>query len=136
MALTACQALTVVPRIRQSGDGGGGGEGGFVFAGEFLEAVHGSWGASEDRFVGKITLNVGGQGAGRFVAAGAVFFEGFHHDPIEFAAEDLAEPPLIETAVLRDRRDGLSAERAEAAAGTQRLVFADDPPHLVEAGLG
>src|SRR5437762_3427958 len=62
---------------------GGGGEGGLVFAGEFLEAVHGSWGAGEDGFVGKVTLDVGGQGAGRLVAAAAVFFEGFHHNPIE-----------------------------------------------------
>ena len=72
-----------------------------MFTGEFLEAVHGGWGAGEDGFVGKVTLDVGGEGGGGFVAARAVFFEGFHHNPIEFTAEDLAEPPLIETAVLR-----------------------------------
>ena len=61
-----------------------GGKGGFVLTGEFLEAVHGSWGASEDGFVGKVTLDVGGEGGGGFVAAGAVFFEGFHDDPVKF----------------------------------------------------
>ena len=107
----------MVPRIRQSGDGGGGGEGGFVFAGEFLEAVHGSWGASEDRFVGKVTLNVGGEGAGRFVAPAAVFFEGFHHDPIELAAERCRNAAGIGAAALGDRGQGWGLERAHAGAG-------------------
>src|SRR5438270_438751 len=48
-------------------DCGGSGESWFVLPGEFVKAVHGSWRASEDRFVGKITLNVGGKAAGRFV---------------------------------------------------------------------
>src|SRR5688572_21482222 len=64
-------------------DCGGGGEDGFVFAGEFSEAVHGSWGASEDRFVGKVTLNVGGEAAGRPIPSAPVLFESFHHDPIQ-----------------------------------------------------
>ena len=39
-----------------------------MFAGEFFEAVHGSWGASEDGFVGKVTLNVGSERRRGFVA--------------------------------------------------------------------
>ena len=51
------------------GNGGSGGEGGFVLAGEFLKAVHGSWGTGEDGFVGKVTLDISREAAGRFVAA-------------------------------------------------------------------
>jgi hypothetical protein len=68
-------------------DDGNGGKGGFVFAGEFLEAVHGSWGASEDRFVGKITLYVGGKGGRRLIATAAILIESFYHYPVELAAK-------------------------------------------------
>ena len=65
------------------GDGGCGSKYWFVFAGKFLKSVHGSWGASKDRFIGKVTLNVGGEGGGGFVAAGAVFLQRLHHNPIQ-----------------------------------------------------
>ncbi len=68
------------PVLRHGGD-----DGGFVFTREFVKSVHGSWGASEDRFVGKITLNVSSKSAGGFIATRAVFFEGFHDDPVQLA---------------------------------------------------
>ena len=87
------------------------------------------------RLIRQVALQIGGQGAGGFVAAGAVFFQALHHDPVELAAEHLTQAARVEAALDRERRKGLGIQRADALAGTRRLVFADDPPHLVVAGV-
>ena len=82
---------------------GRGGEGRFVFAGEFLKVVHGSWGASEDRFVGKVTLNVSRECRGRLIAPATIFLEGFHYDPINLTPEHPAELARIVAARAASR---------------------------------
>ncbi len=83
VALAACQALTVVPEERQRAMAAAVKRAGLAY-GQIFEI--GTWelgGQRGHRFVGKVTLNIGGKGGGRFVAAGAVFFEGFHSQSIE-----------------------------------------------------
>ena len=43
------------------------------------------------RVAGQVALHVAGQPAGRVVAAGAVLLQGLHHDPVEFAPQQLGE---------------------------------------------
>ena len=48
-------------------------------------------GGREDGFVVQVTLDVGGQGAGRLIAPVAVLLQGLHHDPVQVAAQQPAE---------------------------------------------
>jgi hypothetical protein len=40
------------------------------------------------RLVGELTLNIAGQVVGRLVAPRTVFFQGFHHDPVQLASQE------------------------------------------------
>src|SRR5262245_55539507 len=102
-----------------------------MFAGKFANSIGCGRRAGLDGLVVEVALDVAGEGGGRFVAAFAVFFECLHHNPVELAAQNLAEAALVETAVVRDRGDGGGAERAEAAAGAGGLVLADDAAEFV-----
>jgi hypothetical protein len=54
----------------------------------------------------QVSLQVGGEGSGRFVAAIAVLFEGLHHDPVELAADQFAEAGGLRVAEGSDRSQG------------------------------
>src|SRR5262245_27751113 len=82
----------------------------------------------------QIALDIRRERAGGLVAAIAVFLESLHHDPIQLAANELAEPPWFTVAVCRHRRRSLS-QRANSRAGLGRLLLADDAANLVVAGL-
>ncbi len=81
-----------------------------------------------------MALDVLGQGAGRLVATVAVLLQALHHDPVQLAAEQLAQPPRVTLALDRDGRGALS-QRAEPRARAGWLLLADDPAHLVVAHL-
>ena len=51
------------------------------------------------RLVVQVALHVGREGAGRLVAAVAVLLQGLHHDPVQLAAEQLAQPFGVAPAV-------------------------------------
>ena len=53
----------------------------------------------------RIVFHIDRQGAGGFVAAVAVFFQAFHHDPVEFAPEQPAQVPWIDAALCGDRAE-------------------------------
>src|SRR4030095_10739577 len=57
------------------------GEPGRGCRGGIVKAVHGVWWAGEDGFVGKESLNVGGECRRGFVATGSILLQCFHHNP-------------------------------------------------------
>ena len=64
----------------------------------------------------------------------AVLLHGFHHDPVQLAAERMAELDGIGFPVGRDRR-GRLAERADPRTGTCGLDFPDHATHFIESGF-
>ena len=102
-----------------------------VASSELAKPVDGRWRTGLDRLVAEMAQHVGGEVAGRVVAARAVLFEGLHHDPVEVALDDLAQPAGIHLAMGRRGRAGF-AQRAEARAGLGRLLFADDAADFVK----
>ncbi len=77
-----CRRLNRLPgadsgaRDQRECHGGGGGECEFIPLPCFLDLVSQTGRAGDDRLVGEVTLDVGGQSAGGFVAARAVLLEG------------------------------------------------------------
>jgi hypothetical protein len=57
----------------------------FVPANQFLETVEIARRAGHYRFIGQVAPHIARQSVGRFVSPCAVFFQAFHHDPIEIA---------------------------------------------------
>jgi hypothetical protein len=81
-----------------------------------------------------VASQVGREAAGRLVAARAVLLQALHHDPVEVAAQQQAQPLRIGAPLLRHARTG-HAEGRDARARLVRLVLADGAQHLVEALL-
>ena len=69
------------------GDGANRSKNGLVSPHQLLETVEVARRTGEDRFIAQVTLNVHRQAVGRFVAARAVFLQGFHHDPVEVPSQ-------------------------------------------------
>ena len=61
----------------------------FVSSHQFLESVKVARRTGHHRFIVQMALNVRGQAVGRFVTAGAVFFQRLHHDPVQVAAHQM-----------------------------------------------
>ena len=101
-ARMACHVLTTVPRTSATITSRRRDERRLVPPGEFAEPIACRGRAGLHRLVVQVVLHVAGQGAGRFVAAGAVFFQAFHDDPIEFAAEQPAQVPRVALALRAD----------------------------------
>lgn len=117
----------------REGDGGGGEDGGAVAAGELLDAVCGAGGRGEDDFTAEEAADVGGECAGGFVAALAVFFEGLHDDPVELASEEGGELGGFGVAFGGDAGEGV-AVAGDAGAGCGGFDFADDALEFGEGG--
>ncbi len=95
-----------------------------------LKAIRDGRRASFDSLVVEVPLNVSSQLVGRLGASLAIFLQSFHHDPVEFAAQDVPQCPWIAASALRNCRLRRGVERIEQRAGAARFVFADHPPHL------
>ena len=114
-----------------------GGERQLVAPERFPQSVERRGRAGHDWFIIQVALDVGGKSFGRLVAAGAVFFQALHHDPVEVAFELVAEPFRIGV-VGRGEPGAFAflAERfAQAHARSRRFDFADDAPHFLVAGV-
>ena len=59
-----------------------------VAADEFADAVGAGGRGGFDGFAGEVAFEIAHHSVDRFIAAGALLFEGFEGDPIEFAVEE------------------------------------------------
>src|SRR5438046_1950438 len=80
----------------------------------------------------QVSLDVRGEGAGRFVAAVAILLERLHDDPVKFSAKRMAEALGIRLALCRNRGQRLS-QSTDPLAGRGRLLFADDAANVIIA---
>ena len=96
-----------------------------------LQAVHRGGRTGLDRFVVQIALDVAREIVGRFVAARAVLLQRLHHDPVQLVAQRVAQLDRIGPAMFGHGGGGL-AHRADARAGSRRLLFADHAADFVE----
>jgi hypothetical protein len=68
----------------------------------FLEPIARRGRAGLHRLIIQVALYVGGEAAGRFIAAIAVLLQGLHHDPIELPANQLRQLGRFHVALGRD----------------------------------
>ena len=122
-----------------------------VPADQLLETVGSTGGTGGHRFVAQMTLDVLSQVVGGFVATGAIFLEGLHHDPVEVAPN-----PGDEFLDLPEARGGNAAQAQPPAwvfrwgavlvgavdqfpgqpcGGLERFLFPNRPAHGLETGL-
>src|SRR5687767_5681915 len=87
-----------------------------------------------DRLIVEEAQHIGRERAGRVITAIAVLIQGFHDDPVQLAAKQLAEPFRVALAVDRNRSSSC-LERANPRAGSGRFLLADDPPDFIETCL-
>ncbi len=89
-----------------------------------------------DGFAAEEMLDIDGEVAGGVVAAGAVLFERFHHDPIQVASDLVNELRGHGATLPGNRRKVRRLHGAQFCGGALRLLFADGPTHRIEAGFG
>ena len=80
-----------------------------------------------------MTLEIHRQSVGRVVAAGAVFLQTLHHDPVQIALELVNQLGFVSRAPFGRRGQFLAFERREPRAGPRRLLLADRLAHRVDA---
>lgn len=104
-----------------------------VTATELTQPVCSTRRTSRDRLAAQVTLDVASQFRRRAIAALSVLLEGLHGDPVEIAAEQLHQLAFVGAPPIRHVLSRV-AKPAQAGARRGRILFADHPSHLVEAG--
>ena len=99
---------------QHGGDACGHAQRGFVPPGIFLELVARTRWSRAHRFVGEESFDVGGETVGRLVAAGAVFLDGLHHDPVEVGLDHPAQLLRLDVPGLGEQRPLFAHDGAEA----------------------
>jgi hypothetical protein len=101
-------------------------------SGEFPKAIHGTRWTSQNRLIGQVPLNIGGQFRSRSVAAGPVLLEGLHQDPIEIASKLAQEPRDVRSSVF-DSSGGGVAQSAKTDARFRGILVTDLAAPIVKA---
>ena len=129
VARTACQVLTAAASASSSTNAAAVARPAPVPPGELPQPIPGRRRAGLHRLVGQVALEVARQAVGRLVSPVAVLLQRLHHDPVQLAAHQPAQPRRLDVRG-RPRSLGSSSVRAQPRARPRRLLLADDPQHL------
>ncbi len=100
---------------------------------EFAQPISGTRRRRHDLLTTQEPLNIQGEAAGGLVAAGAIFVDRFHHEPIEFAPQEGTQPVGLHPARGGQFDQGIFRTR-NPIRGPRRLDLADQPLHFAEHG--
>jgi hypothetical protein len=139
----ACHAERRSPITSTASTAGHGGENPLVPTHEFLQSVELAGRAGEDRFVVEVALDVGREFQARGVPARAVLLQRLHHNPVQIGIDLLGGPGLgfrvwgsgFRVPSSGFRVPGSITLLAQPGARFGRLLLANDPAHLIQAGL-
>ena len=116
---------------RQDHDGRGG-EDDTMAAREFLHAINRARRTRQHRVALDETRDVRREIVGRGVAAGAIFFQRLHHDPVEVAAQRVDQLRRIGAMTARGGGEFHVHHRREFRRGAHRLLLANRPAALIQ----